>query len=89
MLGLYHGVNEISIFIHIEYLTSTFMLFLRLSDLKGSQVEQLLTSALVKSMVSWEPLERPPAKAVLSHPLFWSKAKIMAFFQVDFTSFTF
>lgn len=53
----------------------------RLTDLKGSQVDQLLTGTLVKSMLSWEPLERPPAEAVLSHPLFWSKAKIMSFFQ--------
>lgn len=53
----------------------------RLNDLVGSQVDQLLTGSLVKSMLSWEPLERPPAEAVLAHPLFWSKAKIMSFFQ--------
>ncbi|KAK3929300.1 Serine/threonine-protein kinase/endoribonuclease IRE2 [Frankliniella fusca] len=53
----------------------------RLNDLVGSQVDQLLTGSLVKSMLSWEPLERPPAEAILAHPLFWSKAKIMSFFQ--------
>ncbi|XP_034247460.1 serine/threonine-protein kinase/endoribonuclease IRE1 [Thrips palmi] len=53
----------------------------RLNDLNSSQLDQLLTGTLVKCMLSWEPLERPPAEAVLSHPLFWSRAKIMSFFQ--------
>lgn len=53
----------------------------RLNDLNSSQLDQLLTGTLVKAMLSWEPLERPPAEAILCHPLFWSKAKIMSFFQ--------
>lgn len=53
----------------------------KLNDLKGPLVDQLLTGTLVKSMLTWEPLERPPAEAVLSHPLFWTRAKIMSFFQ--------
>ena len=32
-------------------------------------------------MISVDPLERPPARAILRHPIFWSKEKILAFFQ--------
>lgn len=36
---------------------------------------------LIEKMLSIDPLERPPARAILRHPIFWSKEKILAFFQ--------
>lgn len=36
---------------------------------------------LIEKMLSFDPLERPPARAVLKHPIFWSCEKVLAFFQ--------
>nr|CAD7443363.1 unnamed protein product [Timema bartmani] len=50
-----------------------------LTDLKSD--EKLLSLTLVEAMISMEAHKRPQATAVLKHPLFWDKAKILAFFQ--------
>lgn len=36
---------------------------------------------LIEKMLSSDPLERPPARAILKHPIFWTSEKILAFFQ--------
>lgn len=36
---------------------------------------------LIEKMLSTDPLERPPARAILKHPIFWAKEKVLAFFQ--------
>ena len=36
---------------------------------------------LIEKMLSIDPLERPPARAILKHPIFWAKEKVLAFFQ--------
>lgn len=36
---------------------------------------------LIEKMLSSDPLERPPARAILKHPIFWPREKILAFFQ--------
>jgi len=36
---------------------------------------------LIEKMLSSDPLERPPARAILKHPVFWAPEKILAFFQ--------
>ncbi|EFX77192.1 hypothetical protein DAPPUDRAFT_305906 [Daphnia pulex] len=36
---------------------------------------------LIEKMLSVDPLERPPARAILKHPIFWAKEKVLAFFQ--------
>ena len=32
-------------------------------------------------MLSIDPRERPPARAILKHPIFWQTEKVLAFFQ--------
>ena len=32
-------------------------------------------------MLSTDPLERPPARAILKHPIFWQTDTMLAFFQ--------
>ncbi|CAG2054452.1 unnamed protein product [Timema podura] len=51
----------------------------KLTDLRSD--EKLLSLTLVEAMISMEAHKRPQATAVLKHPLFWDKAKILAFFQ--------
>nr|CAD7429336.1 unnamed protein product [Timema monikensis] len=51
----------------------------KLTDLESD--ENLLSLTLVEAMISMEAHKRPQATAVLKHPLFWDKAKILAFFQ--------
>jgi hypothetical protein len=36
---------------------------------------------LIEQMISKESKERPTARQILSHPVFWSKAKILQFLQ--------
>ena len=52
------------------------------SDL--SQLNQLSQSteiSLISKMIAVEPNDRPPAAAVLKHPAFWSKDKVLTFLQ--------
>nr|CAD7575199.1 unnamed protein product [Timema californicum] len=51
----------------------------KLTDLESD--ENLLSLTLVEAMINMEAHKRPQATAVLKHPLFWDKAKILAFFQ--------
>ena len=39
--------------------------------------------SLVKKMIASEPNDRPPAGAVLKHPMFWGKERILNFLQVQ------
>lgn len=43
--------------------------------------KQCLEGALISKMISVEPNDRPPATAVLKHPSFWPKDKILTFLQ--------
>merc|ERR1711892_1027830 len=43
--------------------------------------KQNLDVALIEKMVSFEPNDRPPALALLKHPVFWVKDKILTFLQ--------
>ena len=36
---------------------------------------------LIEKMIGSEPSLRPPASAVLKHPMFWSKDKVLTFLQ--------
>ena len=38
--------------------------------------------SLIKKMIESEPNKRPPAAAVLKHPIFWGKERILNFLQV-------
>jgi len=42
---------------------------------------QNLVVSLIEKMVSFEPNDRPPALALLKHPVFWVKDKILSFLQ--------
>ena len=42
---------------------------------------ECLSRSLTTKMLAVEPTDRPPAVAVLKHPVFWSKDKILAFLQ--------
>ena len=44
--------------------------------------KQSVEVSLISKMVAAEPNDRPPAAAVLKHPTFWSKDKILTFLQV-------
>jgi hypothetical protein len=48
------------------------------SMLKGEE----LAVSLLEQMLSHEPVERPPAAAILKHPLFWSKVPKAVFGMV-------
>jgi serine/threonine-protein kinase/endoribonuclease IRE1 len=43
--------------------------------------KQNLDVTLIEKMVSFEPNDRPPALALLKHPVFWGKDKILTFLQ--------
>lgn len=43
----------------------------------------VLAEELIKDMLSKDPTQRPPAKAILTHPLFWNSEKILNFLQVS------
>ncbi|CAG0893148.1 unnamed protein product [Cyprideis torosa] len=51
-----------------------------LSSAPGS-VEESLAQNLIRPMISHNPVQRPPAKALLKHPLFWPSDKILRFLQ--------
>ena len=42
--------------------------------------DNVASYTLIEKMISLDPLERPPARAILIHPIFWSKEKILGFF---------
>lgn len=44
----------------------------------------VLAEELIKDMINLDHTQRPPAKAILTHPLFWSSEKILNFLQVSF-----
>ena len=47
-----------------------------------NQIEDnLLAVMLIKQMIDFDPFNRPTASAILQYPIFWSKAKILSFFQ--------
>ena len=47
-----------------------------------SELSANVTShCLIEKMLSIDPLERPPARAILKHPIFWQTEKVLAFFQ--------
>merc|ERR1719186_1496016 len=51
----------------------------KLSEL--DEEKDCLVLSLTEKMLSKEPTDRPPALAVLKHPVFWSKDKILTFLQ--------
>jgi len=52
------------------------------SDLSHLDQEQQSTEvSLISKMIAVEPNDRPPAVAVLKHPAFWSKDKVLTFLQ--------
>lgn len=40
-----------------------------------------LWESLIMKMISSEPLERPPTKVIIDHPVFWDRATILTFLQ--------
>lgn len=52
-----------------------------LNDLLGSDWEINLQKPLISALISSLPDDRPPCEAVLKHPIFWTNAEILAFFQ--------
>ncbi|XP_012256735.2 serine/threonine-protein kinase/endoribonuclease IRE1 [Athalia rosae] len=46
-----------------------------------SQSDRDLALVLIRAMIADSPAERPPAIAVYEHPIFWSAAQILGFFQ--------
>lgn len=48
---------------------------------KLDQEQQQLELGLIEKMISHEPNDRPPAVAVLKHPVFWLKEKVLTFLQ--------
>ena len=51
-----------------------------LSELKDPNSETSVS--LIMKMIEAEPNKRPPAAAVLKHPIFWGKERILNFLQV-------
>jgi serine/threonine-protein kinase/endoribonuclease IRE1 len=47
----------------------------------------ILAEELIKDMINKEAGRRPTAKAILSHPMFWSDKRILAFLQVVLVDF--
>jgi len=43
--------------------------------------QQILHQSLIQKMLSPEPTDRPPAAALLKHPVFWGKEKVLNFLQ--------
>jgi len=41
----------------------------------------LLKVSLIEKMICFEPSDRPPAAAILKHPVFWTKEKTLTFLQ--------
>ena len=54
-----------------------------LSELKDPNSETSVS--LIMKMIESEPNKRPPAAAVLKHPIFWGKERILNFLQVIFS----
>uniref|UniRef100_A0A8C5KRY8 Serine/threonine-protein kinase/endoribonuclease IRE2 n=1 Tax=Jaculus jaculus TaxID=51337 RepID=A0A8C5KRY8_JACJA len=52
-----------------------------LAHLEEEDHDKVVARDLVEAMLSLAPLARPSARCVLAHPLFWSKAKQLQFFQ--------
>lgn len=58
----------------------------KLDDLKGEEWQIALQKPLLAAMISSNSYDRPSCSAILKHPMFWDRPKILAFFQV-FLSF--
>lgn len=43
----------------------------------------VLAEELIKDMISKDPQRRPTAKAILTHPFFWSAERMLNFLQVN------
>lgn len=43
--------------------------------------EYKISRLLIERMIHFNPLNRPSANAVLQHPIFWKKSKVLTFFQ--------
>uniref|UniRef100_A0A336M6W9 non-specific serine/threonine protein kinase n=1 Tax=Culicoides sonorensis TaxID=179676 RepID=A0A336M6W9_CULSO len=54
---------------------------LRVLNCTGPTHRDVLAEELIKDMIHRDPARRPPAKAILKHPLFWNEQKILAFLQ--------
>ena len=54
-----------------------------MSELKDPNSETSVS--LIMKMIESEPNKRPPAAAVLKHPIFWGKERILNFLQVIFS----
>lgn len=54
---------------------------LRLLNCTGPTHKGVLAEELIKDMIHRDPARRPPARAILKHPLFWNEEKILAFLQ--------
>ena len=52
-----------------------------LSELKDPNPETSVS--LIMKMIESEPNKRPPAAAVLKHPIFWGKERVLNFLQVS------
>ncbi|XP_015520215.1 serine/threonine-protein kinase/endoribonuclease IRE1 [Neodiprion pinetum] len=53
-----------------------------LSVLQGiSASDRELALILIRAMIAGTPADRPPATAIHQHPIFWSAAQILGFFQ--------
>lgn len=53
-----------------------------LDDLEGEEWQIVLQKPLLAAMISSNSYERPSCSAILKHPMFWDRSKILAFFQV-------
>lgn len=58
-----------------------------LEDLKGDVWQIAIQKPLISALISHKPTSRPPCSAVLAHPIFWNKATILAFLQVQLLPF--
>ncbi|KAK7794108.1 hypothetical protein R5R35_012602 [Gryllus longicercus] len=51
----------------------------QLNDLEGD--DKLMHRTLVEAMINTDPSRRPPASAIVKHPIFWKNHSILTFFQ--------
>jgi len=52
-------------------------------DLDGVEQDETnaLKVSLIEKMLSFDPTDRPPAAAILKHPVFWTKEKMLTYLQ--------
>lgn len=58
------------------------LLYFRLDDLNDEK--DVCCRILIEKMISSKASERPPITAIQKHPFYWSKEKVLGFFQVRF-----